>query len=31
MAQIASRWDKRLAAIKRIAEAAHEATGPRRN
>lgn len=31
MAQIASRWDKRLAAIKQIAEAAHKATGPRRN
>jgi DNA-binding transcriptional ArsR family regulator len=25
MAQVASRWDDRLAAIKRIAEAAHEA------
>ena len=31
MAQIASRWDKRLADIKQIAEAAHKATGPRRN
>jgi DNA-binding transcriptional ArsR family regulator len=31
MAQIASRWDKRLAAIKQIAEAAHKATGPRPN
>jgi ArsR family transcriptional regulator, cadmium/lead-responsive transcriptional repressor len=31
MAQVASRWDKRLAAIKQIAEAAHEATGPRAN
>lgn len=31
MAQIASRWDERLVAIKQIAEAAHKATGPRRN
>jgi hypothetical protein len=30
-AQIPSRWDKRLAAIKQIAEAAHNATGARRN
>ena len=31
MTQIASRWDKRLADIKQIAEAANKATGPRRN
>jgi DNA-binding transcriptional ArsR family regulator len=31
MAQIASRWDERLAAIKQIAEAAHKPTGPRGN
>ena len=31
MAQIASRWGERLAAVKQIAEGAHKATGPRRS